>query len=73
MRNNVRQPALGHVIMFGAASAGWLVLFVVNLLMPSTGSGWWSRAVFSGVLLVASTVFTVVLWRRLSRANKKTD
>lgn len=72
MRNNVQQPTLGHVIMFGAASVGWLVLFLVNLLMPSTGTGWWVRAVFSGVLLVASAVFTVVLWRRLSRTNKKT-
>lgn len=71
MRNNIQQPTLGHVIMFGAASAGWLVLFLINLLMPSTGTGWWLRAAFSGVLLVASAVFTVVLWRRLSRTNKK--
>jgi hypothetical protein len=34
-------------------------------------AGWWVRAVFSGVLLVGSAVFTVVLRRRLGRTNKK--
>jgi hypothetical protein len=72
VRNNVQQPTLGHVVMFGAVSAGWLVLFLVNLVMGSAGPGWWIRAVFSGVLLVGSAVFTVVLWRRFSRANKRT-
>jgi hypothetical protein len=70
VRNNVRQPNLGHVIMFGAASAGWLVLFLASLVMPATGTAWWVRTVFSGVLLVGSVVFTVVLWRRFSRANR---
>ncbi|MDT7599759.1 MAG: hypothetical protein QOK26_1836, partial [Pseudonocardiales bacterium] len=28
MRNNAAEPTLGHVIMFAAASVGWLVLFL---------------------------------------------
>ncbi|WP_028922894.1 hypothetical protein [Pseudonocardia acaciae] len=68
MRNNVHQPTIGHVVMFGAASVGWLVLFVVSLM----GSRGWLLPAFSGVLMVCSAVFTVVLLRRFSRA-KKTD
>jgi hypothetical protein len=67
VRNNAAEPTLGHVIMFGAASVGWLVLFLINLTLFSSGPGWWVRAAFSGVLLVGSAVFTVVLWRRLGR------
>jgi hypothetical protein len=67
VRNNAAEPTLGHVIMFGAASVGWLVLFLVNLTLFAPGPGWWVRAVFSGVLLVASAIFTVVLWRRLNK------
>jgi hypothetical protein len=69
VRNNAGEPTLGHVIMFGAASAGWLVLFLINLTLFHPGTGWWIRAVFSGVLLVGSLVFTVVLWRRLSKKD----
>jgi membrane protein implicated in regulation of membrane protease activity len=69
VRNNAAEPALGHVIMFGAASAGWLVLFLINLSLFAPGPGWWARAVFSGLLLVASLLFTAVLWRRLSRGR----
>jgi hypothetical protein len=67
VRNNAAEPTLGHVIMFGAVSVGWLVLFLVNLTLFAPGPGWWVRAVFSGVLLVASAIFTVVLWRRLNK------
>lgn len=67
MRNNASEPTLGHVIMFGAASAGWLVLFLINLAAYAPTGGWWARAVFSGVLLVGSLIFTVLLWLRLSR------
>lgn len=61
------EPTLGHVIMFGAASVGWLVLFLVNLTVFAPSAAWWIRAAFSGILLIASAVFTVVLWRRLNR------
>lgn len=67
VRNNAAEPTLGHVIMFGAASVGWLVLFLVNLAQFTSSPGWWLKAVFSGVLLVGSAVFTVVLWRRMGR------
>jgi hypothetical protein len=67
VRNNAAEPTLGHVIMFGAASVGWLVLFLVNLTLFAPSPAWWVRAVFSGVLLVASAIFTVVLWRRLNK------
>lgn len=67
VRNNASEPTLGHVIMFGAAAVGWLILFLINLTLFAPGAGWWLRAIFSGVLLVASTVFAIVLWRRLSR------
>jgi hypothetical protein len=67
VRNNASEPTLGHVIMFGAAAVGWLILFLINLTLFAPGAGWWLRAIFSGVLLVASTVFAVVLWRRLNR------
>ena len=70
MRNNAAEPTLGHVIMFGAASAGWLILFLINLTLFAPSAGWWVRAVFSGVLLVGSLIFTVVLWRRLGKAKK---
>ncbi len=69
MRNNAAEPSLGHVIMFGAATVGWLVLFLFNLTLFAPGAGWWVKAVFSGVLMAASAVFTLVLWRRLSRGN----
>ena len=69
MRNNAAEPTLGHVIMFGAASAGWLVLFLINLTLFAPSAGWWVRAVFSGALLVGSAIFTVVLWRRLGRKD----
>jgi len=69
VRNNAAEPTLGHVIMFGAASAGWLVLFLINLTLFAPSAGWWVRAAFSGVLLVGSAIFTVVLWRRLGRKD----
>ena len=69
MRNNALEPTLGHVIMFAAASAGWLVLFLVNLTTFTPSASWWVRAVFSGVLLIASSVFTLVLWRRHSASK----
>jgi len=69
VRNNAAKPTLGHVIMFGAASAGWLVLFLINLTLFAPSAGWWVRAVFSGALLVGSAIFTVVLWRRLGRKD----
>ena len=73
MRNNAAEPTLGHVIMFGAASAGWLILFLINLTLFAPSAGWWVRAVFSGVLLVGSLIFTFVLWRRLGKAKKSSS
>lgn len=73
MRNNAAEPTLGHVIMFGAASAGWLILFLINLTLFAPSAGWWVRAVFSGVLLVGSLIFTFVLWRRLGKARKSSS
>ena len=70
MRNNAAEPTLGHVIMFGAASAGWLILFLINLTLFAPSAGWWVRAVFSAALLVGSLIFTFVLWRRLGKAKK---
>jgi hypothetical protein len=69
VRNNAAQPTLGHVIMFGCATAGWLILFLINMALPASSTGWWLRAVFSGVLLVGSLAFTIVLWRRLNRSK----
>jgi membrane protein implicated in regulation of membrane protease activity len=69
VRNNAAEPTLGHVIMFGAASAGWLVLFLVNLTLFAPSPGWWVRLVFSGLLLIGSVIFTIVLWRRLNRKD----
>jgi hypothetical protein len=69
VRNNASEPTLGHVIMFGAASAGWLILFLINLTLFTPSTAWWVRAVFSGVLLLACAVFTVVLWLRLNRSK----
>ena len=70
VRNNAQEPTTGHVVMFGAASVGWLVLFLVNLAVFAPTTGWWVRAVFSGVLLLASLAFTLVLWRRLGRGAR---
>ena len=69
MRNNASEPNLGHVIMFGAASVGWVILFLINLSMYTPTASWWARAALSGLLLIGSTVFTVLLWRRLVRAK----
>jgi hypothetical protein len=67
VRNNAAEPTLGHVIMFGTASAGWLVLFLINLTLFAPSPGWWVRAAFSGAMLIASAVFTIVLLRRLNK------
>jgi hypothetical protein len=67
VRNNASEPTLGHVIMFGAAATGWLILFLINLALYAPTTAWWLRAVFSGVLLVVSVVFTFLLWRRFGR------
>ena len=69
VRNNAAEPSLGHVIMFGATTLGWLVLFLINLTMFAPNTGWWTKAVFSGTLMVASAAFAVVLWRRMARNN----
>ncbi len=50
--------------MFTAVAAGWLVLFLVNLVGFELDTGWWIRAVFSGVFLIAATVLAAALWRR---------
>lgn len=71
MRNNAAEPTQGHVIMFGAVSAGWLVLFLINLAQYAPTAGWYTRAVFSGVLLLGSVVFTIVLARRRSQAKSR--
>jgi hypothetical protein len=73
VRNNAAQPTVGHVIMFGASSMGWLILFLINLAMHTDTAGWWVRAVFSGVLLLGSLVFTLLLWRRLGRKDRAAD
>lgn len=67
MRNNAQEPTPGHVLMFGATSAGWLVLFLINLAVFEPTTSWYLRAVFSGLLMLGSLLFTLVLWRRLSR------
>jgi hypothetical protein len=69
VRNNMSEPTLGHVIMFAASAVGWLVLFLVNLTFSAPGAGWWIRAVFSGVLLIVSTVLAIMLWRRLAKSK----
>jgi len=70
VRNNVSQPGIGHVIMFAAATVGWTVLFVITLLSHAPGGSWWIKIVFSGLLMVASAVFAVLLWRRVPRDSK---
>lgn len=64
MRNNATRPGAGHVIMIAGVAVGWLVLFGVNLALYEPTAGWWVRAVFSGLLVIASAAFAVVLWRR---------
>ncbi|MBB6379647.1 hypothetical protein BKA01_006922 [Pseudonocardia eucalypti] len=67
MRNNAAEPTLGHVIMTGAMAAGWLVLFLINLAAFSPTTKWYLLAVFSGVAMLGSAGFSVLLWVRMNR------
>ena len=73
MHNNVSQPGIGHVIMFAAATVGWLVLFLTKLTAFVPSAAWWIQVVFSGTLMLASGVFAVLLWRRVARRRDATD
>ncbi|HEY9414624.1 MAG TPA: hypothetical protein VIQ30_07695 [Pseudonocardia sp.] len=70
MRNS--KPSLGHVIMFAGATAGWLVLFLISLSSHGGGATFWIKVVFSGGFAAASSVGTILLWRRVQQ-QKKTD
>ncbi|GAA5172381.1 hypothetical protein GCM10023321_72140 [Pseudonocardia eucalypti] len=67
VRNNAAEPTLGHVIMTGAMAAGWLVLFLINLAAFSPTTKWYLLAVFSGVAMLGSAGFSVLLWVRMNR------
>lgn len=69
MRNNVSNPSIGHVIMFGAVTMGWLVLFLITLASGGS-STFWIKAAFSGIFLVASAAATVLLLLRVLRRKK---
>jgi len=62
-----RPLTTGHVVMFASVSCAWLVLFVVNLVWYEPTQGWWMRAVFSGLLLLASIAITVTLYQFRAR------
>jgi len=71
VRNNTSKPSIGHVIMFAGATVGWLLLFLITLSTPGPGSTFWIKVVFSGIFTVASSVGTVLLWRRVQQQKKK--
>ena len=71
VRNNATQPTLGHVIMTGAMAAGWLVLFLINLASFSPTTKWYLLAVFSGVAMLGSAGFSVLLWVRMNRRKSR--
>lgn len=70
MRNNTSKPGIGHVIMFAGATAGWLVLFLITLSTPGPGTTFWIKVVFSGLFAAASSVGTILLWRRVQQQKK---
>lgn len=70
MRNRTSKPSIGHVIMFAGATLGWLLLFLLTLSTPTEGSAFWIKVVFSGGFFIASTVGTVLLWRRVQNDKK---
>ena len=49
-----RVPSTGQVIMFCFVAAGWLVLFVINLIGFEQDVGWWIRGVLSGLFAIGS-------------------
>ncbi|HEY4006080.1 MAG TPA: hypothetical protein VGM60_12980 [Pseudonocardia sp.] len=72
MRNNVSEPSLGNVIMFGTLAGAWLIFFLVSLAAYSPTPKWWSLAGLSGIGMVGCATFSVLLWRRHNR-NKSTS
>lgn len=69
MRNNLSEPSIGHVIMFGAVTMGWLLLFVITL---GSGGGptFWIKLVFSGLFMVGSGAVTVLFLVRVLKQRK---
>ena len=70
MRKNASKPSIGHVIMFAAATVGWLVLFLISLSSQGPASTFWIKVVFSGLFTAASSVGTVLLLRRVQQQKK---
>jgi hypothetical protein len=70
VRNKTSKPSIGHVIMFAGATVGWLLLFLLTLSTAGQGSAFWVKVVFSGGFFVASSVGTVLLWRRVQNEKK---
>jgi len=71
VRNNTSKPSIGHVIMFAGATVGWLLLFLITLSTPEPGTTFWIKVVFSGAFAAASSVGTILLWRRVQQQKKK--
>lgn len=71
MRNNLSQPSIGHVIMFGAVTMGWLLLFLITL--GSGGSTFWIKLTFSGLFMIGSAAVTVVFLVRVLRLRKSSS
>jgi hypothetical protein len=68
VRNNLSQPSIGHVIMFGAVTLGWLLLFLITL--GSGGSTFWIKLVFSGLFMIGSAAVTVLFLVRVIQQKK---
>ena len=73
MRNKTSKPGIGHVIMFGGATIGWLLLFLISLSSYGPGTTYWIKVVFSGGFAAASSVGTILLWRRVRQQKKDAE
>jgi hypothetical protein len=73
VRNKTSKPSIRHVIMFGGATVGWLLLFLISLSTPGPGTTFWIKVVFSGGFAIASSVGTVLLWRRVQQRKKDAE
>jgi len=71
VRKRTSKPGVRHVIMFGGATVGWLLLFLISLSTP--GPAFWIKVVFSGGFAIASSVGTVLLWRRVQQQKKDAE
>jgi hypothetical protein len=59
--------------MFACATIGWLLLFLISLSSYGPGTTYWIKVVFSGGFAVASSVGTILLWRRVQQQKKDAE